>query len=145
MSQAPITPCVLAFGTYRLAAGRRKTEVMHMFALCWQENREELLSSLSKGMLYSTALTLCIHPFRVQIWERCLITQLLDRLRWLVIDDTAGSPLPVCPVDTHCALIGGRRDVEVAVENDGRQFGGGYGIETGACGLAFGQSAIVRA
>jgi hypothetical protein len=45
-----------------------------------------------------------------------------------MIDDAARSPLPVCPVDTHCALIGGGWDVQVAVEDDGRQFGGLHGV-----------------
>lgn len=46
--------------------------------------------------MYQTlgALTLCIHPFGVQVGQGGLVAQLLEGLGWLLVDKTTATPPP---------------------------------------------------
>lgn len=70
--------------------------------------------------------TFRVDPLSVQVGQSRLIAQLLNRLWRFVIDYATGASFPASPVRTHTWSISPGW-VQVAVENYGRQFGGGGG------------------
>ena len=132
----------------------RSPDLLHhveVFVLELRESPSPVIESHVTGIAFR--LTLCVHPVCVQVRQRRLITHVLYRLRWLLIQQATRAPSPPLLAVIHTGvtkrssawgrLICTRGVGNGTGDDQGRQFGGIVTCEKEMLGRGLGRKDLM--